>query len=430
MNKMRDESLNMPSRDGVESKTLLYPRGRSKGANSNLDLCIVYQTKTKSNVPYIRQHVELLPFRISTLSNTLIPWQPDLQFDNAFGLGRSTPIFEDPEHFCLPQLKNDIDPLLSNVLIRRMFRYVKRRAVVQPIYNDLKNAVKIFLKKNRVKAVLAEHGPVGISMSPICQELNIPLIIHFHGADAFCKPFFRYYRSLFKPSFRMVVGSRFMHDHFKKLGFSEKMICYNPCGADTNLFSGGNPEKASKTFISVSRMVSKKAPHLTLLAFKKVIDRFPDAKLIFIGDGPLKEACFQLSSALGISHAVEFLGTCSSLEISKALKQSRAFVLHPIQTSHGCSEGTCIAAVEAIATGIPVIATRHSGLSDIVEEGKTGLLVDERDIDGMAKHMIRVAEDPHYAAQLGSEARKRAITEFSLEKSIKGLETIIRSTLR
>jgi len=94
-----------------------------------------------------------------------------------------------------------------------------------------------------------------------------------------------------------------------------------------------------------------------------------------------------------VSEAVEFRGRRSRIEIATMLREARAFVIHSIRTSYGDMEGTCIAAVEASATGIPVIATRHSGLMDVVEDGVTGLLVNERDIDGMSENMIRVAED-------------------------------------
>jgi len=144
-----------------------------------------------------------------------------------------------------------------------------------------------------------------------------------------------------------------------------------------------------------------------------------------IGDGELWESCKQLAKDLEISRVVEFLGPRSQVEVAAELRQVRAFVQHSIRASGGDSEGTPVAVLEAGAAGLPVVATRHTGIQDVVIEEQTGLLVDERDVEGMATHMMQLAQDPGLAGRMGNAARKRVAMEFSMETSIDRLWGII-----
>jgi glycosyltransferase involved in cell wall biosynthesis len=105
-------------------------------------------------------------------------------------------------------------------------------------------------------------------------------------------------------------------------------------------------------------------------------------------------------------------------------------VQHSVRTSYGDSEGTPVAILEAGATGIPVVATRHAGIKDVVIEDKTGFLVDEGDIEGMAGCMLRLAKEPPLASGMGRAARERICREFSMEQSIRNLLKIIETAIQ
>jgi len=111
------------------------------------------------------------------------------------------------------------------------------------------------------------------------------------------------------------------------------------------------------------------------------------------------------------------------------MSQARAFVQHSVEASDGDCEGMPVSILEAGATGIPVVSTRHGGIPDAVIEGKTGLLVDERDVAGMAQHMFQLAKHPALADQLGRAARVKMRSEFSMERSISRLWYIIESCI-
>jgi glycosyltransferase involved in cell wall biosynthesis len=164
---------------------------------------------------------------------------------------------------------------------------------------------------------------------------------------------------------------------------------------------------------------------LTLLAFAEVVRECPDARLTMIGDGPLWEACKQMARAMGIAEAVEFPGPRPPADVAKVLRGARAFVQHSLRPTHGDSEGTPVAVLEAGAAGLPVVATRHGGIVDVVVEDATGFLVDEGDVAGMARHMARLAAEPALAGAIGAKAREHISAHFSLEKTIDRLWRIL-----
>ena len=286
-----------------------------------------------------------------------------------------------------------------------------------------------FLKSKRIDAVLAEYGPTGVAVMEACRKAQIPLIIHFHGFDAHYKPVVEEYKSYYQKMFlyagALIVVSRKMERELLRLGAPREKVHYNVYGVDTDLFREGNPDKNTPTFLAIGRFVDKKAPHLTLLAFRKVLDRCASARLSMIADGPLLEPCRHIVSALKMTHAVKFLGPKNHTEVANAMKNARSFVQHSVTTSCGDSEGTPVGVLEAGASGLPVVSTRHAGIADVVIENETGFLVDEYDIDGMAEHMIKLAEKPELALEMGLRARKHIEDSFSMQKSINTLWNII-----
>jgi glycosyltransferase involved in cell wall biosynthesis len=132
---------------------------------------------------------------------------------------------------------------------------------------------------------------------------------------------------------------------------------------------------------------------------------------------------------LNLSEQVDFLGACSHEEVANTMQTVRAFVQHSVTTSYGDSEGTPVAVLEAAASGLPVIATRHAGIKDVVVENCTGLLVEEGDVIGMSQQMVKIAEEPDLASHLGKQARKKIQVNFSINASIEKLGQIIFNTI-
>jgi len=287
-----------------------------------------------------------------------------------------------------------------------------------------------YLKRHQVDIILAEFGFTGLSMLKLSRKTGIPLITYFHGVDAYSREILDTYNygPLFRDGEKIFVVSRHMHHQLVKLGCPAEKLILNPCGPAEVFFSVVNSYH-SRNFLSVGRFVEKKAPDLTIRAFKKVTGKYPDARLRMVGDGPLLQPCRDLVKELGIGDNVVFEGLLSPEQIAQLCSDTLVFVQHSRVAANGDSEGTPVAVLEAGASGLPVVATRHAGIPDVVLEGQTGYLIDEGDIDGMAAAMIRILDEPNIAAQLGSAARKRIKQYFTLEKHIDIINQQIEQTV-
>ncbi len=369
-------------------------------------VCIVSPHKNAYTETFIRSHIERLPARIRVLHGGAFPTHID-----------------------------DDGPLLPDTLPHRLSRAFLQNTLGLPGRYFQRAALRRFLVENQVDVVLAEFGSAGVAVMTPCEDANVPLVVHFHGSDAHSSATLeregRHYPELFDKAAAVIATSRDMERQLLSLGALREKLYYNPYGVDTTFFQGADPAKAPPVFIAVSRFVDKKGPHLTLLAFQRVTESVRQARLIMIGDGPLQESCKQLARSLAIDDLVEFHGpTSRQTDIVIAMRRARAFVQHSITTSYGDSEGTPVAVLEAGAAGLPVVATRHAGIKDAVIDGETGLLVDERDIEGMAQCMLQLAKDPDLAGRLGRAAREWVCANFSAERSIGNLWRIIESVMR
>ena len=277
------------------------------------------------------------------------------------------------------------------------------------------------LKRLGIGVVLAEYGPTAVAVLPACRAAGVHLAVHFHGYDLSRSDILEThrigYRALFAEAAAMIVVSASMKRRLEEMAGPSERIFLIPCGVDCELFRAVDAAANPPAFVAVGRFVDKKAPHLTLLAFRQVLEECPESNLVMVGDGPLLPACQELAKALSLEGRVLFTGVLEPPRIVELFGRARAFVQHSVTAPSGDSEGTPVAVLEAGASALPVIATRHAGIPDVVLDGETGLLCDEFDVAGMAAHMIRLVKEPELAARLGRAARERVTANFSAEKT-------------
>ncbi|MEQ9620631.1 glycosyltransferase [Coleofasciculus chthonoplastes] len=384
----------------------LFPKTRLTENVTNDTVCIIHPNKSAYSETFIRAHVEKLPATVKVIHYG--SW--------------SFPIYQQEDR-----------PILPSDLGSRLMRVANRRVLQRSPQDFQTKALRNFLLDNRVDVVLAEYGFTGVCIMDACLQANVPFVVHFHGLDAYNQSLLDQYKASYKQMFAVtnavIAVSHDMEQQLLSLGTPPEKLFYNPYGVDTSLFSMSDPAASAPVFVSVGRFVDKKAPHLTLLAFKQVVQKYSEARLVMLGDGILWEACQQLARGLCITEFVDFLGACPHSQVAATMARARAFVQHSMRTTYGDSEGTPVAVLEAGATGLPVIATRHAGIPDVVIEGETGLLVDEGDVEGMAECMMRLADDPVLAARLGKAARDKIGKEFAMDKSISNLWRILERVI-
>jgi glycosyltransferase involved in cell wall biosynthesis len=328
----------------------------------------------------------------------------------------------------LPIYANNGTKLLADSFIKRLFIMVYGR-ITHPGFNEKESSLFRYFSNNKIELVLAEYGQTGATVINVVRHAKIPLIVHFHGHDAYnidlLNRYKKKYQEMFAYASAIISVSTDMTEKLVSLGCPINKIIYNPYGPVKDFYSLTNTFE-KKCFLAVGRFVEKKAPQLTLEAFKRVLIEHPDATLIMIGDGPLQDICNNSVKEWGIEKSVYFKGAIPQHEIKKYFSKCIAFVQHSITVATtGDSEGTPVAILEAGAAGLPVIATKHAGIKDVVIEGVTGYLVDELDTDSMSHYMIKLASDPVLAKNLGSAAKKQIYNNFNLERHISVLDQVI-----
>lgn len=290
-----------------------------------------------------------------------------------------------------------------------------------------------YLQTKKIDAVLAEYGTMGGTLAAACLRAKVPLFVHFHGYDASINDVLdsnsESYRKMFKTAAGVIAVSKAMESKLIQLGAERERLYLNVYGVDPIKFTGGSPELQPPNFLGVGRFVEKKAPYLTVLAFSYVVKIVNNSTLTLVGDGPMLGACKRLAKALGVLDSITFTGALDSNQVQSLIRCTRVFVQHSLVAENGDSEGTPLAVIEAQMTGIPVVATRHAGIPDVVIDGLTGFLVDEGDADMMAMQMLQFAKDPKLAGRMGRAARERALCHFSLKRHIDDITNMINKNL-
>jgi colanic acid/amylovoran biosynthesis glycosyltransferase len=301
----------------------------------------------------------------------------------------------------------------------------------------LKSSICSYLQAKSIKLLLAEFGPVGNQMLPIARDLGIPLIVYFHGYDIFNRETLKrnsaQYPDLFRGATCIIGVSEIMLNRLEELGAPREKLLHLPAFVNLELFPYCDHGSTPLSFLAVGRFSETKSPHITLLAFHQVCRVFPEATLTMVGKGgggELFEACLILAKALGLEHKVVFKGVINHQEVAAEMRRARVFVQHSVTTpEHADMEGKPVAIMEAMASGLPVVATRHSGILELIEDGVSGLLVEEYDVAAMAAAMIRLAQDENLARQIGERGSAFIHNHPLISRHVEIMESILDRTI-
>lgn len=297
-----------------------------------------------------------------------------------------------------------------------------------------RRALLNYWQKNGVQAVLAEYGPVGASLAEVCQSAGIPLLVHFHGRDAYhyrtLRRFAAGYRRMFALAHTLFPVSTDMREQLLALGAPPEKLVLNPYGPNEEIFRRCDISANPPHFLAVGRFTEKKAPQLTIRAFARVVAAVPTARLIMIGDGPLYGPCQELAQQLGVAAQIDFLGPQPPAAIAAWHQRVRGLVQHSVRAADGDSEGTPVAILEAMYSGLPVVATRHAGIKDTVVEEETGYLVAEGDWEEMAAKWLELAKNSTLATQMGNQGAIRIRAYFTLVQHLDRLQQQVERAVR
>ena len=293
------------------------------------------------------------------------------------------------------------------------------------------SAFSKMIRANNISVLHIYFGNNGVFWLPLFRRRAIPIIVSFHGADVAVgfntRSGQRRLKQVFEAADLLLARSQSIRQSLMAAGCSPNKIRVQRTGIPgsdfgyrARSFRGGERFQ----FLQACRLIEKKGVEVTLKAYARFLQRRPNARLVIAGDGPLRKPLEQLAEKLGVSSRIEFTGFLTQEQLLKVYYESHVFI-HPSETTAaGDNEGIPNSLLEAMATGLCSIATRHGGIPEAIEHLQNGILVDERDFEGVHYWMNRLAEDWPLAVKLGKHATETISRDFDSETQIEKLESV------
>lgn len=214
---------------------------------------------------------------------------------------------------------------------------------------------------------------------------------------------------------------------------AEKMTIIH-CGVDTEHFRPGDEVAVADgraaldetpaqplTICCIGTLHEVKGQHFLLEACRLLKERDVAFHCHFIGDGPDRDALEMQSEHAGISDQVTFHGQQTRADVAALLRDAKVVAAPSVPSSDGRREGIPVALMEAMSSGLPVVASRLSGIPELVEDGVSGLLAPPGDAVALADVLERLWRDPALRQRLGQAARQKILNEFDLQRNARRL---------
>lgn len=292
----------------------------------------------------------------------------------------------------------------------------------------------------RFDAVIAHFGPNGLKALQL-RELgitNAPIMTLFHAHDLsrWTKEHgAERYRRLFSRGDLMLPISQHGRDRLVSLGCSVEKICVHRMGVNVSslAFVGSSVPRAPATevnILSVGRLVEKKGFEHGLRGVGLALSAHPNLHYHVVGDGPLRPALEALAERLDMLGRVTFHGHLARDRVEALRRRANVMLVPSVTAGDGDEEGIPVVVMEAMASGVPVIATRHAGIPELVIDGETGLLVPERDGKALADALGRLIREPGLHERLRQAARAKVAAQHDVNRLNDELTEILKKLTR
>ncbi|OAM51210.1 hypothetical protein A7981_10755 [Methylovorus sp. MM2] len=298
---------------------------------------------------------------------------------------------------------------------------------------------KMFDQKN-FDLIHAHFSIDGLLILPLARSLNLPLVTTLHGFDvsrsrasflSSGRPALMRY-ALFQDSLKQegdlfICVSEFIKNKALEAGFPEKKLITHYIGIDPDDFRQSPQEHTDLRVVHIARLVEKKGTEYLIKAFQAIVKKYPEAQLIIIGDGPLKESLQSLAAP--IANNVQFKGSQPHAFIREELSKASVLVLPSVTASNGDAEGLGLVLLEAAASGVPVVGTRHGGIPEAVVNDENGYLVAERDVSQLAEALDALLASDALRSRFGLAGRELVNDKFNIKKQSRLLEDIYSQSM-
>lgn len=279
-----------------------------------------------------------------------------------------------------------------------------------------------FLRSGPYDVLHCHFGQLGIIGDRLVQSgaVDAALVTAFRGADMSSHyprdP--KRFRGLFRNGDLHLPVSAEVERRLIAAGVPRDRVVLHHDGIDLRRFPFVERTVPNGLFklLFVGRLVEKKGVGYALEAMAKLLRSGCNAKMTIIGDGPLRLPLEALSQELGISEHVVFAGPQPLDVVSQAMQEAHAFLAPSVTAANGDQEGIPTVLKEAMAVGLPVVSTWHSGIPELVDHGVTGYLAPERDSETLTRHLATLLDQSENWAEMARAGREKVEAEFDTER--------------
>jgi colanic acid/amylovoran biosynthesis glycosyltransferase len=303
---------------------------------------------------------------------------------------------------------------LSSILDRINYRFDYlwgKQQAVRTFARQLDRAYRALmpvLKQDRPDVMYVDFGTVAVFTRAACCALEIPFVVHFHGADVTSALNNSAYRSelhqVFIDASALIVASHHIRQLLVLEGAPADKIHVIRLGVDLEgvmPLSWHERRKTPPGVVFMGRFTPKKHPVALIEAFALVKQQVPTAILTAIGDGPEMPRVRERIQRLKLTDSVRLCGALPRKEALPIVNQHWVYAQHSVTALTGDQEGFGISLAEAAMLELPIVSTLHNGIPEQVIDRKTGFLSREFDYETMADNIIKLLLDPDLATQMG-----------------------------
>ncbi len=282
--------------------------------------------------------------------------------------------------------------------------------------------------------VHAHFGPDAALVMPLARRLGVPLVATFHGYDATMadgaarRSFFLHRRYLeqraeLQHDGRLFLAvSRFVRDRLLEQGYPADRTVVHYAGLSLERFRPDRAVVREALVLFVGRLAPEKGCLDLIGAMRRVQDDHPEAELVVLGDGPLGPSLERLARSTGVR--CRFLGSVPQEDVIHWMARAQILCAPSVTLPTDEAEGFGLVCAEAQAMALPVVATRVGGISEVVADGESGLLVRERDQAALADRIVRLLRDRALCDRMGESGRRiveRCFNGWTQARRLEGL---------
>jgi glycosyltransferase involved in cell wall biosynthesis len=316
--------------------------------------------------------------------------------------------------------------------------------ILLPFFLIAAFATLMRVTKRQKSQVIYVHWvlPNGLVATWVAAIRKIPFIISVHGSDIYIAQrnwlFRTIARSIFERASAVTACSPELRRAAIALHAPENTLLL-AWGADPVLFHPTlNPLEYRRSFglnqsalviAALGRMVYKKGFSTLIMALPDIISRYPRVRLVFGGDGPLREELSYEAERLGVSNHVSFIGRIPWNQVPEFLATADIFVLPSVKDKYGNVDGLPTVLLESMSCGTPVIASDIGGVRLVVEHDRNGLLVPPDDVSSLVKAIALLAGDPEKRHAIGQAARHAIEQQFNWSNVTLQLVDVFKQTI-